>query len=72
MVCQAKAARRGDNINKNKEDIERLLSEKFGELLKINLTQEPVLSGSNVNKEEDSAGDPRDQSVLDALDGELL
>ena len=61
-----------NQVNKNKEDIERLLSEKFGELLKINLTQEPVLSGSNVNKEENSAGDPRDQSVLDALDGELL
>ena len=61
-----------NQVNKNKEDIERLLSEKFGELLKINLTQEPVLSGSNVNKEENSAGDPRDQSVLDAFDGELL
>ena len=61
-----------NQVNKNKEEIERLLSEKFGELLKINLTEEPVLSGSNINKEENAAGDPRDQSVLDALDGELL
>jgi len=61
-----------NQISKNKEDIERLLSEKFGELLKINLTEE-TLSPKESRKDEGKAdGDPAVRSVLDAFDGELL
>ncbi len=61
-----------NQISKNKEEIERLLSEKFGELLKINLTEESPSPKENRKEEAKADGDPAVRSVLDAFDGELL
>ena len=61
-----------NQISKNKEEIERLLSEKFGELLKINLTAESPAPKENRKEEGKAEGDPAVRSVLDAFDGELL
>ncbi len=61
-----------NQISKNKEDVENLLSGKFGESLKINLLEESSSLKESKKQEEKSDGDPAVRSVLDAFDGELL
>ena len=61
-----------NQISKNKLDIERLWSEKFGRSMKISLTEQHVSEARNKDKEKKIDENPAVRLVKDIIDGELL